>query len=349
MLKAKILTTAVMALSSIGAATAQTRVEIEPGFSVDKELFDKAQKEGKVSFWCGFPEPECIQLTKHFESISKIKVDFVRLSTGGVITRLTKERAAGIHSVDVINHGDPPVWETMYKPKKWLVQYIAEGVKSYAKDYKDPDGYYAANWMLANGFGYNTNQVSAADAPKKYTDLLDPKWKNKIAMPHTKHSGGFSEAVSILSKLYGWEYFRKLNENRPLVTVGSQFNLKPIIVNGERQVALQGADTTFIVEAKKGSPVGIIYPDEGVILNQIFVGLVADGPNPYAGRLLVEWLHSAPGQTIVAGNYWLVPHPDAKYPTDRKPLKDMKVLTVTGAEAQSLSEAREKFSDIFGG
>lgn len=341
-------TTAAILLLS-GAALAQSRVELEPGFFVDKELLEKAQKEGNVSYWCSLTEPECAQSAKRFEEMTKIKVAFVRLSTGGILTRITKERSAGIHSVDVISHGDPPVWETIYKPNKWLVHYVAEGVKTYAPEYKDPEGYYAAHWMLANGFGYNTNQVSEADAPKKYSDLLDPKWKGKIAMPHPKHSGGFNEAVTILSKMYGWDFFQKLNINQPLVTIGSQFNLRPIIVNGERAIALHGADALFISEKKKGSPVGIIYPEEGTILNQIFTALVTESPNPNAGKVLLEWLHSASYQSVVASNYWLVPHPEAKYPPDRVPLKDMKVLTLPGTEAKSASEAREKFSDIFGG
>jgi iron(III) transport system substrate-binding protein len=332
-----------------GTAMAQDKVELEPGFSVDRELLAKAQKEGKVSYWCSLTEPECAKAAKRFEAISKVKVDFVRLSTGGILTRITKERSAGIHSVDVISHGDPPVWETIYKPKKWLVPYVAEGVKKYAKEYKDADGFYAAHWMIANGFGYNTKQVSASEVPKRYSDLLDPRWKGKIAMPHPKHSGGFNEAVTILSKMFGWEFFEKLKANQPLVTVGSQFNLRPIIVNGERQIALHGADALFIIEKKKGSPVDVVYPEEGTVLNQIFCGLVSDSPNPNAGRLLLEWLHSASYQTTVAESYWLVPHPDAKYPADRTPLKDLKVLTLPGSEAQSATEARQRFSDIFGG
>ena len=278
MLRMKTLVAAAATIMLTSAAIAKSTVELEPGLSVDRELLEKAQKEGKVSYWCSLTEPECAQAAKRFEEISKIKVEFVRLSTGGILTRITKERSAGIHSVDVISHGDPPVWETIYKPKKWLVQYVAQGVKKYAKEYKDPEGFYAAHWMIANGFGYNTNQVSEADAPKKYTDLVDPRWKGKIAMPHPKHSGGFNEAVTILSKMFGWEFFQKLNANQPLVTIGSQFNLRPIIVNGERQIALHGADALFLSEAKKGSPVGIIYPEEGTVIESDLRGSSGEWP-----------------------------------------------------------------------
>ena len=116
--------------------------------------------------------------------------------------------------------------------------------------------------MLANGFGYNTNQVSEADAPKKYSDLLDPV-EGKIAMPHPKHSGGFNEAVTILSKMYGWDFFQKLNINQPLVTIGSQFNLEADHQWRTRDRASWRRCPLFISEKKKGSPVGIIYPKEG--------------------------------------------------------------------------------------
>jgi iron(III) transport system substrate-binding protein len=335
----------------IGAATAQTggRVELAPGFSVDAELLKKAQAEGKTSFWCSFPEPECAQTAADFEKLTKVKVDFVRLSTGGILTRISKERAAGIFSVDVISHGDPPVWEDIYKAKKWITPYVAEGMTKYPAEFKDPGGYYAAHWMIANGIGYNTKLVSQADLPKSYADLLKPRWKGQIVMPHPKHSGGFAEAVAILSGMLGWDFFEKLNKNAPLVTIGSQFNVKPVVLNGERQLAIHAADAIFLVDAAQGKPVGVVYPEEGTVVNQLFAGLVANAPQPNAGKLLLEWLHSAPMQTTLATHYWLVPHPDAVYPKDRVPLKDLKILTLPASEAASAASAKEKFSDIFGG
>jgi len=168
-------------------------------------------------------------------------------------------------------------------------------------------------------------------------------------MPHPKHSGGFAEAVAILSSMLGWGFFENLNKNAPLVTIGSQFNIKPIIVNGERQLGLHGADAIFLVEKAQGKPVDVVYPEEGTVVNQLFCGLLADAPQPNAGRLLLEFLHSAPFQTTLAANYWLVPHPEAEYPKDRVPLKDLKLLTLPAAEAASATSAKEKFSDIYGG
>lgn len=334
-----------------GPATAQNagKVQLAPGFSVDAELLRKAQAEGKTNFWCSFPEPECAQTVSEFEKLTKVKVDFVRLSTGGILTRMSKERAANIFSVDVISHGDPPVWNDIYKAKKWITAYEAEGMKTYPAQFKDPDGAYAAHWLIANGIGYNTKLVSPADVPKSYADLLKPRWKGQIVMPHPKHSGGFAEAVAILSGMLGWDWFEKLNKNAPLVTIGSQFNVKPVVLNGERQAAIHAADAIFLVDAAQGKPVGVVYPEEGTVVNQLFAGLVANAPQPNAGKLLLEWLHSPPMQSMLASHYWLVPHPDAVYPKDRVPLKDLKILTLPATQGASATSAKEKFSDIFGG
>ena len=37
--------------------------------------------------------------------------------------------------------------------------------------------------------GYNTQKVSAADAPKTWKDLADAKWKGKLVHAHPGYSG----------------------------------------------------------------------------------------------------------------------------------------------------------------
>ena len=36
---------------------------------------------------------------------------------------------------------------------------------------------------------YNSSKVKAEDAPKKWTDLLEPKWKGKVSTGHPAFSG----------------------------------------------------------------------------------------------------------------------------------------------------------------
>ena len=57
--------------------------------------------------------------------------------------------------------------------------------------------------------------MKAADAPKSYADLLDPKWKNQVAVGHPSYSGYVGTWVVAMRKLYGWDFFEKLEKNQP--------------------------------------------------------------------------------------------------------------------------------------
>lgn len=341
-------TGALMALApSTGRAEA---VELSPGFKVDGALLRDAQKEGAVVFWCSLRDQECALVSNRFTELTKVKAEFVRISTGPTLTRLSQERASGIYSVDVISHSDQSVWEAVYKQKKWLVKYTPEGATHYAKEFQDPDGYYFAHFLIANGLGYNAQVLTGKDIPRSYADLLDPRFKNKVVMPSPKYSGGFAETIAVLARVLGWDYFEKLQKNGVMVKAGSQFALVPIVESGERVVAIQGTDALFLADAKQGKPGNIVYPTEGTVLNSIYAGLMDHAPHPNAGKLFLEWLHSAASQSDVAAAYWLVPHPDAKYPSGRVTLKDIKVLTLSAQEAAKATEAaKERFADLFGG
>ena len=106
------------------------------------------------------------------------------------------------------------------KQDGWLVKYrpksLGELIDAF-KAYNDPDEMFfvtAAGLVLIT---YNTAVVSQADAPKKWTDLLDPKWKGKVSIGHPGFSGYVGTWVVQMRKLYGWDYFKKLELNKPRV------------------------------------------------------------------------------------------------------------------------------------
>src|SRR4029077_19292087 len=84
----------------------------------------------------------------------------------------------------------------------------------YPAEHKDPDGMSASFRVTLSGIAYNTNLVKAADAPKSFTDLLDPKWMGKIVKAHPGYSGTALRATFQVLRALGWEYFEKLARQR---------------------------------------------------------------------------------------------------------------------------------------
>src|SRR5262249_51968614 len=129
------------------------------------------------------------------------------------------------------------------------------------------------------------------EAPKSWLDLLDPKWKGRIATGHPGFSGYMGIWALALKKLYGWEYFEKLEKNRPRI---GRSGLDPLtnLNAGECAVActpLSGA----LLSADKGNPIAAHYPADGSVLCIGPAAVMAKAPHPNAARLFMEWLLSA--------------------------------------------------------
>ena len=97
--------------------------------------------------------------------------------------------------------------------------------------------------------------MKEADAPKNWTDLLDPKWKDKIALGHPGFSGYVGTWAVTLRKLYGWDFFEKLAKNNP--QVGRSINDTVTMLNaGESVVAGSGPVGTADGERAEGQSAG---------------------------------------------------------------------------------------------
>src|SRR5690606_41578171 len=149
------------------------------------------------------------------------------------------------------------------KEEGQLMEYRPENAEKIYDAYKDidPDNTYhvtAAGLVLIT---YNTKEVSEEEAPKNWTDLLDPKWKDKVSVGHPSYSGYVGTWVVAMRKLYGWDFFEKLEENNP--QIGRSINDTVTMLNsGERTVAAGPAATT-LRSAARGNPIAVIYPTDG--------------------------------------------------------------------------------------
>ena len=143
--------------------------------------------------------------------------------------------------------------------------YLPAGADKFRADFRDKDGLYTILRGTPYVIGYNTQKVSAADAPKTWKDLADAKWKGKLVHAHPGYSGVIATHVLALVNAYGWDYFKQLAQNK-LMLVQSAVDPSGVVASGEREVAVDGGEYTFYQIKKKGNPIEIVYPKEGVPL-----------------------------------------------------------------------------------
>jgi iron(III) transport system substrate-binding protein len=229
------------------------------------------------------------------------------------------------------------------------MQYAPAGIEAFGAGFKDRDGYHFGLRATVNVIAYNTKAVPAAEAPRTWKDLLDPKWRGKLVTAHPGYSGVIATHVLALVHLHGWDYFKALAQNKPML-VQSAVDPSGVVASGERPVAVDGGDYTFYQAKKKGNPVEIVYPKEGVPLVVSPSAITSFAPHPNAAKLFTDFIFSRDMQQVLADTEGLYSgHPQVTYPADKPRMSDLKLLPVDAEELEKRNEEiKTRFVEFFG-
>src|SRR3990170_2707505 len=310
---------------------------------------EAAKKEGKVVWYTSLALSSSEKVAKLFEAAYPgIKVEVHRTGYERILQRLMQELQANIKIADVVHTSDAGHY-VLLKDKKLLTKYAPAGVERFAAAFKDKDGFHYGLRATVNVIAYNSKIVPAAEAPRTWKDLLDPKWKGKLVTAHPGYSGVIATHVLALVHLHGWDYFKQLAQNKPML-VQSAVDPSGVVASGERPVAVDGGDYTFYQARKKGNPVEIVYPKEGVPLVVSPSAITTFAPHPNAAKLFTDFTFSRELQQVLADSEGLYTgHPGVTYPADKPRLSDLKLLQVDPEELQKQhEEIKRRFVEFFG-
>ena len=310
---------------------------------------DAARKEGKVVWYTSLALPSAEKVAKLFEAAYPgVKVEVHRTGSERILSRVMQELQANIKNADVVHTSDAGHF-VLLKNKNLLMKHTPPGVEGFPAGFKDKDGFYYGLRATVSVIAYNTRAVPAAEAPRSWKDLLDPKWKGKMVTAHPGYSGVIATHVLALVNQYGWDYFKQLAQNR-LMLVQSAVDPSGVVASGERVVAVDGGEYTFYQTKKKGNPLEIVYPKEGVPLIVSPTAITSFTPHPNAAKLFTDFSFSREVQQVMADSEGLYTgHPEVKYPADKPKLADLKLLSVDPEELEKRNEEiKRRFVEFFG-
>ena len=336
-------------LSALVGLLASIGIVVAAPVAAQDTRVEAAKKEGKVVWYTSLVLPTAEKVGKLFEAAYPgIKVEVQRTGSQRILQRVMQELQASLKLVDVIHTSDAGHF-VLLKEKKLLMKYTPPGVDAFPPGFKDKDGYYFTLRATVNVIAYNTKLVPAAEAPKGWKDLLDPKWRGKMVTAHPGYSGVISTHVLALVQLYGWDYFKQLAQNK-LMLVQSAVDPAGVVASGERQVAVDGGDYYYYQMKKKGNPIEVVYPKEGVPLVVSPTAIASFAPHPNAAKLFTDFTFSRELQQVMADSEGLYTgHPEVKYPADKPKLSDLKLLTVDPEELEKRNEEiKTRFVEFFG-
>ena len=137
--------------------------------------------------------------------------------------------------------------------------------------------FYLPDRETYNSLGFNTALVSAAAAPRNFKDLIDPKWKGKMAITST--TTGVRWIGNVLESM-GREYLDKMAEQDVSVQDMAPAALINLVASGEVPLSPTIFDANVAIAKQKGAPVEW-RPLEPVVTTVGSSALMAKAPNPY--------------------------------------------------------------------
>jgi iron(III) transport system substrate-binding protein len=320
-------------------------------FDGEKELYEAAKKEKELTWYTAHYNTEtaaaiCNGFEKKYPGVA---CKYVRTTAQVAYQRLAADQKAGIAQASVISSTDASHYGKM-KADGWLQKYRPKNLVELAdafKPFNDPDDLFVATAAGLVVLTYNTAAVPAADAPKKWTDLLDPKWKNKVSIGHPGFSGYVGTWVVQMKKSYGWDYFKKLELNRP--RIGRSINDTVTMLNAKESLVAAGPSATTLESKAKGNPLAVVYPEDGAILMVSPTGILKNAPAPNAARLFVEYLLSRECNEVIVQHAQDPVNKHVKPMAGGKSIAEVKTIRPTYDEIdKGIPEVKELFRETFG-
>jgi iron(III) transport system substrate-binding protein len=172
---------------------------VPSAFAADSDLVEKAKAEGQVSFYANMTAIQPIMDV--FNAQTGLKGKYTRISTSKFLATVLTEYQAGKLMADVLQ-APLPVMQ-MLKTKGVLAPYTSPSGAGYPAWTREDDHIQTFGIEYV-GLIYNKELVKPADAPTRYEDLTDPKWKNKIVMANpAAHATTISWLVGLKENLNG--------------------------------------------------------------------------------------------------------------------------------------------------
>jgi iron(III) transport system substrate-binding protein len=188
--------------------------------------------------------------------------------------------------------------------------YRPAGADQFLAGFAGPDDLWTGLTRRARVILYNTELVAPDEAPKSIFELGDPKWKGQVAAAGSTN-GSMQAQIAALRQLIGEQaaaaWLQSLLENEATF-FGGHTDVRKAVGAGEFKLGLVNHYYYHLQQAE-GSPVGVIYPDQGqgqigLITNATAAGILKGAPNLPAAQAFLDFLASAEGQELFAGlNY----------------------------------------------
>lgn len=287
---------AAFAVVLAAAAQAQTPSPLVDGETIaTPELIKAACAEGQVIYYTAQSDSDERSILEPFaKQFPCVKVSVISAVTGRLYERILTEAQAGKIQGDIVMTTDEALTQQLVD-RKLVRAWTPPMAAAYPANAQVTGFWYAGSGAVMYPF-YNTQLVKEADRPKTWQDLLDPKWKGKLATSPITIGGTAWTQYDFMVVVLGGDYLKRFVAQEPkLYTAYNPVVLA--VARGESLAGVSAALNEYPLRVGQGAPIAPVYPPEGVPATNYPLMLLAGAPHPAAAELFGNWYLSRLGQS----------------------------------------------------
>jgi iron(III) transport system substrate-binding protein len=248
---------------------------------------------------------------KRYEALHpEVDVQTVDMGSQEVLDRLRSERANP--QADVWWGAPAGTFEDAARDSL-LARFTPTWAAGLPADAKDPRGYWYGTYVTPEVIAYNSAIVSAADAPKDWDEVLDPKWKGKVLIRDPMASGTMRTIFGMIvdrsvratgDTAQGFQWLRRLDAQT------KDYVLTPTLLY-QKLARQEGLITLWDmpdIDALRGKyPIAYFFPRSGTPLLVDAVAVVRGAPNAKRAQEFAEFVGGTPAVLAAARDFARLP------------------------------------------
>jgi iron(III) transport system substrate-binding protein len=259
---------------------------------------------------------------KRYEALHpEVDVQTVDMGSQEVLDRLRGERANP--QADVWWGAPAGTFEDASRDSL-LARFTPTWAAALPADAKDPRGFWYGTYVTPEVIAYNSAVVSAADAPKDWDEVLDPKWKGKVLIRDPMASGTMRTIFGMVidrgiratgDTAQGFQWLRRLDGQT------KEYVLNPTLLY-QKLARREGLITLWDmpdIDALAGKyPIAYVFPRSGTPLLVDAVAVVRGAPNAKRAQEFAEFVGGTQAVVAAARDFARLPA-RADIPADSLP------------------------------
>ena len=297
----KVLLSAILFLAGLLAFThlpahAQARVETDARFEkLAKEFYPKAKQEGALVVYTVWDVDHIRSLTGAFSKrFPGINTSYWQATRSEVTTRTLTENQGNQPSVDVILTEAPLVLHAAGATEPYQT---VQGSALIVNDAVAP----VASLQIQS-LAFNTKKLKAADAPKSWEDVTNPRFKGIVALDDPLRAGPLSSMLAAFKDEWKddarWANFIRGLKSLNVTIHKSTSAMFRLVIAGEYSIGMPTLFHDVVHEKEVKSPIDFAR-GAGPVVSPQQAAIYAKAPHPTTAKLFAEWLVSPEGQAAI--------------------------------------------------